>query len=422
MEMFGKRRERLHHLIDLARGCHCWSRTKLARALNRSSTRLYPDTDNPKLDLLVALADVLEWPVDAVAEYVWAGVMPETGFDPAPGSDDEYDALLDQTRQAFREGKYAETVKLARRLLSLAQTPTQRAVALDKQAIAWDAMGRFTKAKDIRHRAMLEQPVSIDVRMMLKGNHAATLAALSEYASAQGIAHRIIDWFGENPPQTELLRMVFAFAYYVRGNASQCLIPAEPSLGKHHAQDAKVDLGISARMHEQLADEYDKPELLAIANTCRAGIVVSEVELGTRGLENAISMLMDGLPESVAVGEEDLLGDWIESYGWWAILGGELAVRHLHGSSLQHATAVFSSKALEIADIISNWEFRARALRIQFASHEKLRRETGLRLEFQVDEDVLRIISGVIGRFPAFRSLGWKMLKEAKVVGDESAL
>ena len=65
------RKERLEQLLNLAQTYQGWNRRQLAKALGRDTTKLVPDSGLPKLDLLMQLAGVLDWPVAYVANHVW---------------------------------------------------------------------------------------------------------------------------------------------------------------------------------------------------------------------------------------------------------------------------------------------------------------------------------------------------------------
>jgi len=65
------RRDRLSRFVDLARVYRGWSRQELASNLGRDLSKVVPDSGNPKLDLVVALADALDWNVGDVAQCVW---------------------------------------------------------------------------------------------------------------------------------------------------------------------------------------------------------------------------------------------------------------------------------------------------------------------------------------------------------------
>ena len=78
------RRKRLGQLLSLAMAYRECSRKELARTLGRDPTKLVPGTGIPKLDLVVALADVLDWPVGDVVGYLWN--QPPTDADEQTGS------------------------------------------------------------------------------------------------------------------------------------------------------------------------------------------------------------------------------------------------------------------------------------------------------------------------------------------------
>ena len=66
------RRRRLEQLLRLALAYKDCSRKELARVLGRDPTKLVPGTGLPKLDLVVELAGVLDWPVGDVVSFLWS--------------------------------------------------------------------------------------------------------------------------------------------------------------------------------------------------------------------------------------------------------------------------------------------------------------------------------------------------------------
>ena len=154
-----------------------------------------------------------------------------------------------------------------------------------------------------------------------------------------------------------------------------------------------------------------------MANTCRAGRIVAEVETGERDAREAVEELMEGLPASLDP-EECPPGDWLESCGWWCVFGAECALRHLGGGELQRVMGVFTGKLRDIADKMENWAFREFALRMEYAARRSIEAATGVRVPPSLDAEDLWALSGVMGRFPRFRPLGWEILRTAKVVSD----
>ena len=62
------RRDRLSQFVDLARIYRRWTKIQTAQALGREPSKVVPESGNPKLDLVVGLAEALDWDVGDVAE------------------------------------------------------------------------------------------------------------------------------------------------------------------------------------------------------------------------------------------------------------------------------------------------------------------------------------------------------------------
>lgn len=403
------RRERLHRLIDFARVYRGWKRTEVAAALNRDSTKLYPSTDNPKLDMLVALADVLDWSVNDVVEYLWDG-----GDEPDPAAAD-FDALDAEARAAHSTGAFKRLVELARRLFRIARTPEERARACNREVGGWDGLGRFTNALEAAHRGLQQAPLPLARQYQLQTNLANMHYALWQLAAAQAHAHVVIEWYAEHPPAARIDRKNEAFAYYVRGHSLRRLAQTQPELREFRCRAARADLLACIERYAVLAAETGDDRLSGIANTCRGGLIELAVELGERTAEAAVDELLAGLDQVVEPAAAPV-GDWLESYGWWCIFGANVALRGLSGRALQHALAVFTNKALEIADRLNNWALRERVFSMQYELHERLVAQTGLDLPYVLDDEEKRLITGAMGRFPFFRGTGWKIFRAARVL------
>lgn len=411
-------RDRMHALLDLARVYRGWSRAQLARALDRDPTKIYSQSDDPKLSVMVALADVLEWSIDAVAEYIWAGIGGDRAEPLTNGhAAASFETLFAETTQAYALGEFARTVELARRMLATAQTPAQRAEALNKESLGWDGLGRHTKALNAIRQALHESPLPQDQRLVLQSNLANAHYTLWELASARGIAESLTDWFKGHPPVSRRQRATHAFALYVRGSSSRRLMAAEPEFERDHAERAKEDLTRTVSLYEELSREFGRPDYACIANTCRAGVLEADAALGIVQPEAALARLLDQLD---AVADVDALSDksMLESFGWTCIFGANIALRHVTGGALQRYVSVFTNKALEIANKLDNWAFRERVFAFEYMLRERLARETGVRVDLAIDDHDIRMITGAMGRFPSFRRMGWDILHSAKVVKD----
>ena len=99
MDARTRRRKRLEQLLELAQAYRGWSRRELGKALRRDPTRLVPESGIPKLDLVVDLAKLLDWPIGLVAADLWVEDGPpatdgQAGNSAKESGRREYDVLL----------------------------------------------------------------------------------------------------------------------------------------------------------------------------------------------------------------------------------------------------------------------------------------------------------------------------------------
>jgi hypothetical protein len=409
-----ERKERLHRLIDFARVYRGWSRQDTAKALSRDSTKLYPNTDNPKLDILLALSAALDWSIDDVVQYVWSG--DHASAPPADGED--FDVLDAEARAAHMRGEYSRMTEIARRMFRIAGTAEQRARACNREHGAWDGLGRYTQALEAACRGLQQTPIPAQRQYQLQANLANTHYTLWELTSALAHSHIVVQWYRKHLPKEQIERKTAAFAYYVRGQARRRLAAQQPHDGQRHYLAAKADLTLCAELHDRLADEFQDERLRGIGHTCRGGLLEVEVELGQRDAQATVAEFLSAL-EDVIDPSDSPVGDWLESYGWWSVFGANVALRRLSGRDLQQSMAIFTNKALEIADRLDNWALRERVFSMQYKLHETLADATGLELPYVVDDEDRRLITGAMGRFPAFRDTGWRIFRAAKVVKND---
>lgn len=413
MDASDLRRQRLEMLLNLARAARGWSRSQLARALDRDPTKLVPESANPKMDYLVRLAETLEWPVGEVIEAIWSGGAMASASTPAPTTSfEEYNDLI---AEAVRAADYRRVVELSQAMFRAARTGDERAHAFIREAAGWDGMGRYPKVLEAARLGLQQGPLTVRLRLVLQATLANAQYTLWDLTPALGTSEVLADWYEANPPAKRHDWKRVAYVHYVRGNTRRQLVAMEPENHDTHAQAAKADLTRAFDLYTSLARELGDDSLNGIANTCKGGIIEVEVELGQRDARAAVTEMLSAL-ETVDPARSTVAGDWIESYGWWCIFGSNIALRHLKGRELQQAMAVFMSKALAIAERLDNWAMRERVFTIQFALHNLMVDSTGLDLAFTIDDQERSLISATMGRFPSFRSTGWKILETARVV------
>lgn len=408
------RRIKQERLLDLASAYKGLNRRQLAEALGRDQTRLFPPSGNPKLDYLVRLSHVLDWPVGDVAEAIWEDDRePEHTIDPAATFED----LNTAARDAHRTGQFDHMCRLAARMYEIAQTAEQRATACHRESGGWDGLGRYTRELDAIRRGLNESPIPADLRLLLRVNLANTYHTLWHALEARAMARDLIDELAEAAPSTRPARAAQAFAYFVMGNSTLRLIQQDPTDAPKRARSAREALETAKRLYTTLAEEFNNDPWRGIANTCRAGLLECDVVLGEREPLAAAAELSQGV-EKVSADGDALMGDRLESYGWWCIAGCNIALRHLAGRDLQRHVSVFTTKGYQIAARLGNWAMHERLFTLEYQRRQQLNELAGFPVEWTIGHEDVRKLVGTMGRFPAFRTTGWKILQTATVVRD----
>ncbi len=413
MDLADHRKERLENLLNLARVARGLSRAQLAKSLGRDPTKLLPDSGNPKLDYVISLAEVLEWPVGDVVEAIWHGGCSGESTDVETGA--TFESIRDQIAEAVQVAKYHRVVELSKQMFEVARTNDERAHALIREAAGWDGLGRYPRTLECARRGLQLGPLSLRLRLVLQATLANAQYTLWDLTPALGTCEVLAEWYKKNPPQKSFDWKRVAYVQYVRGHTHRRLFSMEPENQTWHLDRAQSDLEESAAMYEKLAEELNDSALKGIANTNRMGLLEVEVARGERDASAAVKLISSKLDE-VMPKLGSLPGDWLESFGWASIFGSDIAARHLQGRERQQAIVGFMNHALAIADKLDNWAMRERVFTIQFGLHQSMVEATGLALDYTIDEQDRSMITATMGRFPSFRSTGWKILETARVV------
>ena len=405
------RRERLSRFVDLARVYRGWNKTELSAALGRDPTKLVPESGNPKLDLVVGIAEALDWTVGDVAESVWRepnGCSPE--FENL-----EYLELNRMSLEAHRGGDWAGMLRITKAMSAKSQDGNQRALAMCGSSVAYDGMGRFSLALKSVQDGLCENGVSERVRIMLQTNLANSHYALWHLVEARSIANELIEQLEQSGRTSRLERSMCALARYVRGNARRRMLTTESSEMDTICRQARADLEAALEQYSRLAEEFQDDSYRGVANTCRAGLLEIDAASGALPPADAVQKIEDGL-DAVIDPDAMPIGDQLESWGWWAIFGCNITLRHLDGEELHHHMAICTNKAIEIAERLGNWSMRERAFTLEHFRRQQAKMEGVPDQGWPLDEEDIRVITGTMGRFPSFREVGWQILRGANVL------
>ena len=403
-------REKLSRFVDLARVYRGWTRSELSKALGRDPTKLVPESGNPKLDLLVGLAEALDWHVGDVAESVWKD-REQFGDDPTAT-----DELRASARSAHHEGRYDDLVEISKKMRAIATNAEERARACYVEFLACDGVGRYTRALECVQEALTERELPAPLQCVLETSLANAHYSLWHLVEARAVANDLVERLETRPLETVIDRANLAYSHYVSGNTSRRMIEANCPDLPQRASEARAHLrrAIEIYTDADVAAGGSDPSYLGIANTCTGALIEVDAADGSLDPSEAVELIMKGL-ESAIDPENMPVGDWLESWGWWAIFGCNIALRGLEEPQLHHHMAVFTNKAIEIADRLGNWSMRERAFTMEHFRRRRVADSTGFQPDWVLDEDDVRVITGTMGRFPGFRETGWHILEKARV-------
>jgi hypothetical protein len=431
-----ERKERLDELLDWACAYKGWTRKQLAAHLGRDATHLVPESGNPKSDFILALSKVLDWPVEATIECIWGdGALGRSATPAAERSRTqagghapalsfwEIDALC---VAAHRAGDWAKMLTAARQELAIAKDANERSVGYLREAGAWNGMGRYANEAESYRAALAESPIPAERRLLLETNLANCLLHLGRFVEARGVAADVLETIQAEKPEGESGRLAEALAYWVRGESFRMLADREATSAVAHATKARAMLTTAERLLLEMSrDQGDDSSYSGIAHTARAGLLHADAILGKVPVADAVAKVMAEL-DKVVDPEAVPAGDWLESYGWWCVIGSQIAlhgptgsgVRGLSADEVDRAVAICTMKGHEIADRLGNWAMRQQLFMLE---HRRRQRSAGAAIgledEWLIDAEELRDILGSIGRFDQFRRTGWDILRSATIVG-----
>jgi len=413
-----RRRARLRVLLDLARRMNGWSRQDLADRLGRDPTKLVPASGNPKLDLVVAIAGALGWdPGDVVGE-LWAMSAEEE----RRATTDRADALDDLRRRglaALGERRWDDVrwIATALRTRNGAFDRSDRALADELEAAAWSGAGCHATALAVARRALSDGGLEFAGRLRLSLRLAMSNYELWHLVEARAIASELLGELTRRSVDDRLVRRTVAAAHAIRGHASRRLIGADPRRRRSHVGQACEDLAVAEREFLTLFEEFGDDADLGASHLHRGGALEARATGEDRAGE-AVETIVDGLENAVDL---DRLGpeETIEAHGWWCVFGCNLALRGMAGERQERCLAILTNKAFEIADRIEHWSIRERAFTFEHFRRQRID-ETAepAAEEWVLDEEDLGHVLGTMGRFPAFRPVGWRILESSGLVED----
>jgi len=427
--------DRLNRLLEIAMDYRGWSRKELAEALGRDIKNILPQSSNPKMDYIFKLAEILDWDVGDVAEILFGDDDDESVdhyhtmdgeardgkakfTDPLSSMD--YKQADDASRQAWIDGEYKRSIRFARQAIRVAKSAEQRANGHLGEALAWETLGRYTKSLEALRRALREKPVSPLLRRNIQSNLSNIYYSLWHLDEARALSGELIHHFSNNPPDNVYDRSTLAYVNYIHGHVlRRSMSSNEVEASLELAEKGIGHLQFSVEAYEALRKECYHPSQDGLLHCCKSGLIELDVLAGHTSPEEAVSTILSGL-DSIVDLDEVQSDSMLEGFGWWCVFGCNIALRSLTGQRLHRVMAILTGKGGDIADHLDNWAMRERIVTMEYARRQRLMDLSGVDTEWVLHQDDVRSISGTMGRFPAFRPVGWSILEKASVIRDRN--
>lgn len=411
------RRKRLEELLDLACIARGWTRARLAKALGRDASNIANDTGNPKLDYLVRLAAVLEWPLGEVGAAIWGpdatpltpAALPASPKQPAPS--ESYEAARAAAYESMKRGDYNTAIEHTRVMYRTARTEDERAKALANESSCWYMLGRHQMSIEVAQQGLAMESLTVARRLQFQTSLVLSLFKLRNLTLALSLAESVAKQASAHLGVDPSVRRWLALCLCTEGFCHLYLMLTEPDRVQEHTRESARAFAAAKDEFRAAAEILNEPELLGVAHSCDAGLIELEVESGRLSADTAVQRIYNKLEEAIEF--EGMTSYWIESYGWWSLAGASIASRHLKGDELQRVMAVCMNKATEIASRLDQLHFVATLYSTEFTAHQSGGRREPLLLD---EEDVKNVARATL-YVPWFRQIGLQMLRDCERVG-----
>jgi len=413
-------------LAQTYRGC---TRREVADSLGRDPHKLIPESGIPKLDLVMRLAELLDWSVDQVARDLCddsgtpveaPDVRPRatanssaTAGSGAVSASPDFKALDRAAFDAYERGEFDEVERLALEAHLAARTPDERSRALMRQCAAHDARGLYAKALAAAQQGLRETGASPEYHLSFRVNLANGHYTLGNLYEAEALANSLVGWFAANPMPSPLSQSTKAFALYVRGSCHRCFAALATPKTLWHAQRAQEDLSSAEGLFTTYAEKTGRATYGGYANICRGALLEVAPLLGTQSPDEALATISAALRDLESP-EQMPRGAWLESWGWWCVFGCNLALRQVRDTArLQSLMAEFVGKADAIAEVLGNWALRERVWTLELERRRGDDTASGPN-DWVLKPEEVRVVAGAMARFPVFRETGWQVLRSTR--------
>jgi len=413
------KREHLEQLLALAKNYRGWSGRELAKALERDPHNLVPDGGVPRLDLVLRLSEVLDWPVETVVDDLCQGarVMRDVEPDDEATCAEQAAALSRESWLAIRSGRYAEGLELAAKARTKARTAEQIEYTYLLEYWGNENQGRYSEAMVAAREGLKSVRLDAPNGRWMRGYLANSHFHLGNIHESLGICTQLLEEIGA-APDASTDRPLQAMLLALRGQCRRVLATQAHPVDRTLAELALADLTRSELIFKDQAGRRQVATDLVGAALCHAAIVEVRTILELMDPESAVEELLGVLDAPVP--DPSIGAEWQIAVGWTCVHGCNVILRHLLGAAdSERRMAVFTNKADECATATGNWALRERVWTIEHLRRREIEVSDSAEDRWVLDKEDIATLTGAMGRFPALRLVGWQILSKCPAVGEE---
>ena len=416
------RRDRLHQLFELARSYRNLTLSELAARMDRSPSNILRQGDNPKLDLIIGLANCLDWTIDEVTHFIWNGTSTAKVNDQGTTTRSGHTAnlsfsnLQNRARQAREEGRLGVLIETVDQMQKSAKTVKQRASVLLSRAIIAAASGNPSHQEHAGQQLVMNERIPQEFKLMGLAQIAQANLSLGRLSAANDHAKSVIRHTQdlafdiEDPVICDKYKARTA-AQEVRGHLACRQLNRPIGRWKVNTVACRRDAFQAKRWLDKTFNEVRPDHITASITRCNAALTELDVALGNIQAADAVAMLQSQISEQMP-----LHHDLIESLGWVCIYGADIAMRFMPTShEQQRSLGAFSEKGFELADKIDSWQLRERLLTLDYEGNKMLESEQQETITRIIDNDDVHLINSTMRRFPNFRKIGLEILTNSEL-------
>ena len=404
-----RKRRRLSGVVELARIYADLGVKELADAVGRDKTRVIPPTGNPKLDMVDALAGVLEWTVKDVVNALRGGPPKKhaTIETRLLGRRRRFEDLRRISSRLEKSDKTILCGAVSGMMYLHAHNGHERSIALQIIGRVQIQMGDPSGSLISFRNGLGQSDLDFIARLELKIDLCRAHMGLHHHVEAQTIATDVLEMIADDTRQDRVgIDGAEASARYIRGNAVRESI--ERGVSIKELAVAREDLLRFLQLGKKSSNSTLDERTVAIG-----AILELDTELGTVTPTDAIHRIEATLRIASADLEGGLLKDVTRrAWSWWCLIGARIAGRDHGPGPRWEKTHDLTRKAIMFSSRPEDSLLRASAYLLWFRAWEGSRHTGARAIAWHMEPMELELFVKTMGAQNSFMEPGWRILRE----------